>query len=116
MGEPRHANKLGYVRLIQTRGADREPGDECSQQTTTQRRGPQNPAPACEGRGGRRTFDLRPLTRRFVDLDPRVGDIVQALTSVLLEAAAQKNLNGGRGGSRHGVPVRLVLEDFSDGI
>src|SRR5207247_7645184 len=104
MGEPHHTNKLGDVGLIQTRGTDGEPGDECSQQSTTQRRGPQNPGPACEGRGGRRTFALRRSTESPVNLDPRVGYIVQALISVLLEAATQKNLNVSRGCRRHGVP------------
>src|SRR5881396_1216680 len=116
MGDSSHTNKLGDVRLIQTCGTDREPCDECSHQSTTQRHGRQTRAPACEGRGSPWTFALRPLTRRLVDLDPGVGDIVQAPISVLLEAATQKNPNVRRGGRRQGVPVRLVLEDISNGV
>src|SRR5436309_13130680 len=111
MGEPHHTNKLGDVGLIQTRGTDGEPGDECSQQSTTQRRGPQNPVPACEGRGGRRTFALRRSTESLVNLAPRVGYIVQAPISVLLEATTQEIKNFRRSGKGQRLPVRIATEN-----
>ncbi len=97
------------ARARRPQGTYREQGGERSREQPG--RAPEETSPAgAAARRGRRRCDLR-LRQRVLDLDPRVGDVVEAARRVLLEAPAQKNPNPLRRFRRQLVPVGLRLED-----
>ena len=64
----------------------------------------------------RNRFLLLPTSSDIVDLDPRVGDVVQAAVRIFLEAPPQQPANPRRRARRQRVPVRLAFENRGERV
>ncbi len=92
------------------REAGREPargGAECEQQE----RPGQEAAQRRRGRGrAHRSLARSAWRQRLLERDPRVGDVVQAVSRIALQAAAQQPADRGRRVIRQGAEIDLGLE------
>ena len=119
------AGDLGQPRdgIVASRtGAERHPGQKGAQQRRRQNgcyekaSAPESPG-VDEGCGnGNRSFPLRRVGQRLLNLDSRVGDVVNALSRVLAQAASEEGENSWRRRGRKSLPVGLPLQDPRDRV